>query len=70
MNCKDVQHVDVPCMMPLCLNASSVPLCKRKYKEPNIRPGWDELVAEQYADARRASDYGQRQVLGLDRGYC
>lgn len=57
---------DVPCMMPLCLNASSVPLYKRKYKEPNIRPGWNELVAEQYAEARRASYCGQRQV-GLDR---
>ena len=37
-----------------CLNASSELVNKSKCKVPNIRPGWNEFVAEQYAEAREA----------------
>ena len=41
-------------MIVKCLNASSELFCKSKCKVPNIRPGWNEFVAEQYAEAREA----------------
>lgn len=58
MNCKDEQHVEKLCAMydgiVKCLNAFSGPFCKSKCKVLNIRPGWNEFVAEQYAEAREA----------------
>ena len=58
MNCKHRKHADNICAtcddIVKCLNASSEPYCKNKCKVPNIRPGWNEFVAEQYAEAREA----------------
>lgn len=58
MNCKDRQHADKIWAMyddiVKCLNASSDACCKSKCKVPNIRSGWNEFVAEQYAEAREA----------------
>ena len=58
MNCRDVQHNEKLCAMydviVKCLNASREPFCKSKCKVPNVRPGWNEFVAEQNAEAREA----------------
>ena len=57
MNCKDVQHAKKLCAMydtiVKCLNACEL-FNKSKCKVRNIRPGWNEVVAEKHAEAREA----------------
>ena len=58
INCTDIHHATELCVMyddiVKALDSSSKPLCKNKSRGSNMKPGWNEYVAEHHAVAREA----------------
>lgn len=58
INCKNQNHNNNLCVMydniVNCLNNISKSFCKKKAKQHNLRPGWNEYVSELHREAREA----------------
>ncbi len=58
INCKDQNHSKGLCIMyekiVNCLISSGKRFCNNRCKQHNVRPGWNEYVAERHAEAKDA----------------